>query len=186
MGDLRTELFTKVVPKMNQTQHQSLDNLTFDDGPQGPEVIVEEGDARRNVSKLIWTYIKAYPGVNSTQVGTALSLNHNDISTRMTQLFRREWLSRTVDKDGKYVYSVCHDTYPAISPSVAMQRAQAARKQAIAERKANPPKSIKLTKKAHAPAEPAASSRTQTVDLNSMSVLEARALYNQLKEIFGG
>ena len=110
MPDLQTELFKKVLPKMNsmtKQQPDSLDNLSFDDGP---------GDAPEqstNLSRSIWEYVQTHPGCTSTQIRDQMGLSGDSVSTRLTQMFKRGWFSRTQDASGALRYTVKGKTYPA-------------------------------------------------------------------------
>lgn len=191
MGDLRTELFVKVLPKMNQqTQPDSLDNLKFDDGPEDETPVATKEST--NITRSIWEYIQANAGVTGVQVDKHFNLNGAS-STRLNQLHNKGWVQRVKTKGGTFSYFTKpeHKVYPAEAKSVTLAKAQAARLASI-QANAGKPRKVKVVKRKSQPSlsgssKPASlTSPTQSFDLSKMSVLEARALYEELKKLFGG
>lgn len=197
MSDLQTEIFTKVLPKM-----QSLTQLNFDD----PEQPVVEAPTKMTNNEMIFLWIKEHPASYVKDVCNAFAgkIDYNSVQSQVHALSGRGVLHRAeCSTTGKLMYSAAVDTYPrtARSKSIAiMQAARAklgkeemarrireghkANKAVEAEAKLEPTKKkIVLIKRRVATPEPAVA--VTPVDLNTLSIVQARKLYDELKQIFG-
>lgn len=186
MPDLQTEIFKKVLPNMN--------NLKFDDPGEEQEVIVETAPQTTNITKSLWEYIKAHPNQTLAPIVKAFpNLERTGISTRLTQMRKRGNLIATPSNQG-FLYSVSSDTYSALSNAEAIEKANEARRAKLKQReirakiKAAKSKAMKPTAPApKAVARPEVTPRTSVASLlDTMSIVQARELYDQLKKIFGG
>lgn len=190
MSDLQTEIFTKVLPKM-----QSLTQLNFDD----PEQPMVEEPAKMTNNEMIFSWIKEHPASYVKDVCAAFEgkIDYNSVQSQVHALSGRGILHKAeCSTTGKLMYSVAVDTYPrsARSKSIAIMQAARAKlgKEEMARRireghKANKPepakKKIVLIKRRVTPPEPTVA--VTPVDLNTLSIVQARKLYDELKQIFG-
>lgn len=196
MSDLQTEIFTKVLPKM-----QSLTQLNFDD----PEQPLIEEPAKMTNNEIIFSWIKEHPASYVKDVCAAFEgkIDYNSVQSQVHALSGRGILHKAeCSTTGKLMYSVAVDTYPrtARSKSIAiMQAARAklgkeemarrikeghkANRAAEAETKLEPTRKIVVVKRRVNPPEPTV--QVTPVDLNTLSIVQARKLYDELKQIFG-
>jgi len=162
MADLRTELM-------------KLENLKFDDDVQPIEEIVYT-TISPNVSMMqqVWQYVQQNSNCTYMDVMKGIGGTHSDISTRLTQLYNAGKLQRNNTKP--FTWFTLHDTYERKTH------------RAYKKRKAKP---VAKAQAKVAKAVPAAATKLQTkYDVNdllsTMSIIEARAMYDRLKELFGG
>jgi len=200
MSDLRTELFTKVIPKMHSlTKPTSLDNLTFDD-PDQP--LVAEPIKLTN-NERIFDWIKANPACYGNAVARAFDgdIIESSVISQLYTLEKRGLLHKAkCSSTGRYMYSAAVDAYPRAAKADIVAKMHAARakigKEEMARRikaghqasKAEEPakKKVVLIKRRVAEPEVAAPAVQVTpVDLNTLSIVQARKLYDELKQIFG-
>jgi len=181
MPDIQTEIFTKVLPKMQ------LNNLNFDDdvGTQ-QTVTVETSDKSLSVMQQIWEFVNVNPGLTAGQISKQMDgQTHTGISTRLNQLLKANKLMRTKKPDESYRWFSIGDTYPRMDKSASLALAVKARQEKLA-RKAKA--KAKKVAKAVAP-QAAAPTPTNTWDvdamLSKMSITQARGMYDALKKIFG-
>lgn len=197
MSDLRTELFTKVLPKM-----QSLTQLNFDD----PEQPVVEASTKMTNNEMIFLWIKEHPASYVKDICAAFvgKIDYGSVQSQVHTLAGRGILHRAeCSTTGKLMYSAAVDSYPRTARAKSIAIMQAARekigkeemarrireghkanRQAEAETKLEPTKrKVVLIKRRVAPPEPAVA--VTPVDLNTLSIVQARKLYDELKQIFG-
>lgn len=181
MPDIQTEIFTKVLPKMQ------LNNLNFDDdvGTQ-QTVTVETSDKSLSVMQQIWEFVHVNPGLTAGQISKQMDgQTHTGISTRLNQLLKANKLMRTKKPDESYRWFSIGDTYPRMDKSASLALAVKARQEKMA-RKAKA-KAKKVAKAAAPQAAAPAPTNTWDVDamLSRMSITQARGMYDALKKIFG-
>jgi len=131
MPDIQTEIFTKVLPKMQ------LNNLNFDDdvGTQ-QTVTVETSDKSLSVMQQIWEFVHVNPGLTAGQISKQMDgQTHTGISTRLNQLLKANKLMRTKKPDESYRWFSIGDTYPRMDKSASLALAVKARQEKL-ERKA--------------------------------------------------
>ena len=165
MADLQTELFTKVLPKMK------LNELKFDDDVETTaEVKVETDKPTKNQTELIWRYIRDNPGCSARDI-TCVD-DYKNVATRINQLVKRGAVrqDKTTYPIGNYVIG---DTYKVIDKETRIKMMRAAR--GMKKAKGN---TKEVAKKV--------TTKSSSNILDGLSVVEARALYDQLKKIFGG
>jgi predicted transcriptional regulator len=175
MADLQTEIFRKVLPKMK------LNELKFDDDINATvEVTVEEDTT--NQTEIIWRFIRDNPGCAARDVAANKAIpDYKNVATRINQLVKRGLV--TQDKEAFPIKNyVVGDEYPKCSQEDKLKKMRAARQKNLAspsktKKKNKVGRPLKVIKK---PQEAKANI------LDTMSVVEARALYDQLKKIFGG
>jgi len=172
MADLQTEIFRKVLPKMQQ-----LNNLTFDDDVgTTTEVKVTTEDTKISQTELLWQYIKDNPGSTAPGMFKARVIDdYKNIATRVNQLAKRGLLRQDINSHPMKNY-VVDETYPRVTLEDRLQRMQNAR--------GTKPKKIKKVKRVVQPV--VETPKTPVNILDTMSVMQARELYDQLKKIFGG
>jgi hypothetical protein len=201
MSDLRTELFTKVIPKMKQLTE--LSNLTFDD-PDQP--LVAEPIKLTN-NERIFDWIKAHPACYGNAVARAFDgdIIESSVISQLYTLEKRGLLHKAkCSTTGKYMYSTAVDAYPrAVKADVVakmhaaraklgkeemarrIKEGHAANRQAEAETKLAPVKKIVLRRKTTGEQVSPPAVQVTPVDLNTLSIVQARKLYDELKQIFG-
>lgn len=180
MPDMQTAL-TKVLnswnqpePKpMNTTQHRATDHLT-------------KFTPTNNVTRVTFDYVKQHPGLTGGEVSRALEAQgykQGSTSSVMTQMLYQGQLRRD---DDRKLYTVVAEYTP-------IKRHMTAKTAKVKVKPAWPakPKAEKTPKPAKVkPAKPAAPVIQPAADvgvmLSTMSITQARALYDELKKIFGG
>lgn len=202
MSDLRTEIFTKVLPKM-----QSLTNLTFDD-PEQPEVPATPEKLTNN--ELIFNWVKEHPASYAKDICAEFAddINYDSVQSQVHALAARGILHKVkCSSTGKFMYSAAMDAYPRsprMDSVVKMNAARAkigkeelarriseghkANKQAEAEKQLEPTKrKVVMIKRRMNTWNPETTPAVQVtpVDLNTLSIVQARKLYDELKQIFG-
>lgn len=190
MPDLQTELFKKVLPQMTslkKDQTQSLDNLRFDDDPL--EVPTDNGP---NLSKQMWEYIRDNPGSTGSDIKAALNLPSAAVSTRLTQMFGRKWLTRKQNSVGVFTYYTVGTNYPAkdMPPTLkaALSKAQEVHRQKVATGTLHRKKVAEKKPKSSAPRKQTPHTNVTTsskINVHQLPLGEARALYDELRKIFG-
>jgi hypothetical protein len=178
MADLQTEIFRKVLPQMR------LNELKFDDDVgTTTEIKVETEKETTNQTELLWRYIRDNPGSSASDVTKAKGItDYKNVATRINQLAKRGVLRQDASEHPIKNY-VVDATYPRISKDEKLARMNDARAKLLAKRARGEGKPKKVKKMGR----PVGSGKpTPNSIINSMSVLEARALYDQLKQIFGG
>ena len=200
MADLRTELLNKVLPKM-----KTLEQLTFDD-PEQPEVPVAPENLTNN--EIIFNWISQHPASYAKDICAALvkDINYDSVQSQIHALATRGILYKAkCSSTDKYMYSAAVDAYPRSARIGAVAKMNEARsklgkdemarriseghkanRHVAAEVKLEPVRKIMLVKR-RTP-EPVATPTVQVtpVDLNTLSIVQARKLYDELKVIFGG
>lgn len=159
MPDLRTELM-------------KLENLKFDDDaqPNTQEVIVTTANTT-SMMYQIWEYVYKHPNSTYRDVCKALNQSQSDISTRLTQMYNAGKVTRH-RTDGLYLWSTTSDSYERKTPKLYKKRKV---------------KSVAKVVKPVPAAKPKSTTKYDVNDLlSTMSIVEARALYDRLKELFGG
>jgi hypothetical protein len=202
MSDLRTELFTKVIPKMQSlTKPTDLNNLNFDD-PDQP--LVAEPIKLTN-NERIFDWVKAHPACYGSTVADAFKgeIIESSVISQLYTLEKRGLFHKTkCSSTGLYMYSAAVDAYPRATKAdtiakmhearakigkeemaCRIKEGHAANRLAEAETKLEPTKKKVVLLKRRV-AEPPAVSVTP-VDLNTLSIVQARKLYDELKQIFG-
>jgi predicted transcriptional regulator len=171
MPDLKSQLA--------EVKHK-LATMAFDDGGEATETI-EPTPPMANQSRTLWLAIKDHPSSTAAEAAQWAGIDRSSASTLTSQMFTKGILTRTkAGEDGAYRYTVADPDYKPMSKHQAIERAVAA-KLAIKSKKA------KKAKAAVAAPTPAAPPDITVHDLlNTMSITKARALYDELKKIFGG
>ena len=163
MPDLRTELM-------------KLENLKFDDDaqPNTQEVLVTTAiDPTASMMEQIWQYVHQNPNSTYTQVMKGIGEGQSDVSTRLTQMYYAGKLGRS--ETSPYQWFAVHDTYERKSSKP------------YKKRKVKSAKPVAKVGKPVPAAQPKSLTKYDVNDLlSTMSIVEARALYDRLKELFGG
>lgn len=204
MSDLRTELFTKVIPKMNTlTKPTELNNLNFDD----PEQPLEGTPEILSNNELIFNYVKEHPACYGADVAKHFTgrIAASSVISQVHTMTRRELFHKVkCSSTGYLMYSTAVDTYPRAKGTERTARLLAAiakmtpeergarikeghrkAKLKLAEQQLEPvQKKVVLIKRRTS--EPVAAVSVTPVDLNTLSIVQARKLYDELKQIFGG
>jgi predicted transcriptional regulator len=171
MPDLKSQL--------QEVKHK-LATMAFDDSGEATDA-TEAPTPIANQTRTLWLAIKDHPSVTAAEAAQWAGMDRSSASTLTSQMFIKGILTRTkASDDSAYRYSVADPNYVPMSKQQAIERAAAA-KLAIKSKKA------KKTKAAVAAPTPAAPPDLTVHDLlNTMSITKARALYDELKKIFGG
>jgi predicted transcriptional regulator len=171
MPDLKSQLA--------QVKHK-LATMAFDDSGEATDT-TETPTPLSNQSRTLWLAIKDHPGSTAAEAAQRSGIDRSSASTLTSQMFIKGILTRTkADEDSTYRYTVADPDYKPMSKQQAIERAVAA-KQAIKNKRA---KKVKAAVAAPTPAAPP--DLTVHDLLNTMSITKARALYDELKKIFGG
>ena len=202
MSDLRTELLNKVVPKL-----KTLEALNFDDPDQpitAPVEMVQPDKLTNN--EIIFNYLKDHPASYARDISDALEKQITPSST-MSQLFNlasRGLLHKVeCSSTGLMMYSTAVAEYPRSTRASLvnnMFKARAAlpegemgrrikeghkkKKEGEADMRLETVRRRVTNAKKSAP-EPVAAVSVTPVDLNTLSIVQARKLYDELKQIFG-
>jgi hypothetical protein len=144
--------------KSELSKLQSLSNLSFDDAGQDSSepVVVSPTAGSPNKRQAIWMYVTQNPNTRAKDICSALSFSAAEVSSALQKMTINGSLTRK-HVDGSYVYKADTAKYPTRRPYT---------------RKAEP-------KASKSPAPVKAGSI-----LDTMSVREARDLYEELKTIF--
>lgn len=187
MGNLQTEIFTKVLPAL---RHPDINNVNFDDPeqplaePQAAQVAQGFNQTTEiNVTKQVMEYIIAHPGCQVGDIAEHLGSTSN-ISTRVSQLRKRGFVRCSEERPMRLYHT--GTAYATVSKKERTERMLAAAAQ-WRERKAKS-RAKKKQDKRPTPVAPVAIEPTKSskIDLNTLSIVEARHLYDELKKIFGG
>jgi hypothetical protein len=171
MPDLKSQL--------EEVKHK-LATMAFDDSGEATEAN-DEPTADRTTSRKLWLYIKDHPGTTGAEAGRGAGVDRTNASSLTSQMFAKGVLTRTKPDDGgAYRYTVADQNYTPLTSKQALERA-------VAAKMANKNKKAKAkTKAAVAAPTPAAPPDITVHDLlNTLSITKARALYDELKKIFG-
>jgi hypothetical protein len=164
MPDLKSELM-------------KLNNLKFDDEPT-PPVVVDEATTER---ERVWNYIKANPTSSAAGVAAGLGINPSLAASQIFALHNKAVVARGKIGD-TYHYQVVGDSYPRFD--------RKAHGEHIGKLSKGKPRAVRAKAKRvlvqRAPDPVAAPVNDVDAMINSMSVVQARAIYDKLKQIFGG
>lgn len=203
MSDLRTELFTKVIPKMNTlTKPTELNNLNFDD----PEQPLEVAPEILSNNELIFNYVKEHPACYGADVAKHFTgrISTSSVLSQIHTMTRRELFHKVkCSTTGYLMYSTAVDAYPRAKGTERTARLLAAiakmspeergarikeghRKAKLkqAEQQLAPTKKIVLIKKDTQ--EPVAPRPAAGINIDLLPLSEARRLYDELRKVFGG
>jgi hypothetical protein len=164
MPDLKSEL-------------KKLEALKFDDEGEPDMPITMKPKSER---ESVWEYIKANPMSSSAGVSAALGIDASSSASQVGALLNKSLLTR-VHIGGSYHYTAVGDSYPVFD--------RVAHGKKIGRATRGKPKKSRVVKderpKAQAPAPiPLAAFSAQDM-IESMPVGKARALYDELKKLFG-
>lgn len=171
MPDLKSQLA--------EVKHK-LATMAFDDGGEATETI-EATTPMANQSRTLWLAIKDHPSVTAAEAAQWAGIDRSSASTLTSQMFIKGILTRTkANEDGGYRYSVADPNYTPMTKHQAIERA-------VAAKMAKAKKAKKAKAKVETKPAPTATQNVGVQELlNSMSVVQARAMYDELKKIFGG
>jgi hypothetical protein len=173
MPDLKSQLA--------EVKHK-LATMAFDDSGEATEAPTPtEGQSQ---SRNIWLSIKDHPGSTAAEVAERIGVDRSSASTLTSQMFLKGILKRTkADADSTYRYSVADPNYKPMTKQEAIERAIAAKSAGTKKAKAKTKAKVEA---ASTPLPPNVKfSATIPQLLDTLSVVQARALYDALKKIFG-
>lgn len=178
MSDLQTEIFTKVLPKM-----KTLNELKFDDDVGATVEVATEPDAA-NVTDAIWRYVRDNPGCTSADIGRNVDGLNGGVSTRINQLKSKGYVRATDDWPMKLYVA---KEYAPLTKEQRTANMMAAREKWLEAARSKPKvKKVRGRPRKEVKAAPAPTPKpSRVVDLNNLSIVEARKLYDELKQIFG-
>lgn len=155
MPDLKSEL-------------KKLEALKFDDeGTAQPEVITQEAPAHESISETLFRVINDNPGCNRARIITLAEnagVARSSSSSLLSQFVTRG-LVRTTEAEGVLVFFTASQTY---KPGYVRRPKKAAKVATPKVPMAAPKQEVNVSEL-----------------LSNMSILKARALYDELKQIFG-
>jgi hypothetical protein len=178
-----------------KTELMKLNNLKFDDAEDEPTMaVVDDATSER---ERVWNYIKANPMSSANDVAAALGVSAAHAASQIFALHNKAILARGLIGN-VYHYQVVGDSYPRFD-----RQAHGKKVGAMLRGK---PKMRKLKAKAQAAVNdkqvkmleaemptgvaslPSGMRFQATVSqlLDTMSIVQARELYDELKKIFGG
>lgn len=184
MPDLKSELM-------------KLNNLKFDDDGEAdmPITMVEPTPAPQQITmrEQVWNYIKANPMTSNAGLSAALGLACMASASHVGALFNRSLVTR-VQINGAYHYTAVGDSYPAFNRvahgrkiSEALRgkhrKSRVAKEEAAQEQVRLLERAVVRQAQAQVPASLAAFSAQDMIE--SMPIGKARALYLELKKLFG-
>jgi hypothetical protein len=202
MSDLRTELFTKVIPKMNAlTKPTELNNLNFDD----PEQPLEVAPEILSNNELIFNYVKEHPACYGADVAKHFNgrISTSSVLSQIHTMARRELFHKVkCSTTGYLMYSTAVDAYPrakgtertarllkamaTMTPEERGARIKEGHRKAKlkqAEQQLAPTKKIVLIKK---DTQEQVVPRPAGINIDLLPLSEARRLYDELRKVFGG
>ena len=157
------------------TLSQSTPVLTFSTSPR-TALLTDRAQA------LVWI---------GTGTGT-LNLPSAAVSTRLTQMFGRKWLTRKQNSVGVFTYYTVGTNYPAkdMPPTLkaALSKAQEVHRQKVATGTLHRKKVAEKKPKSSAPRKQTPHTNVTTsskINVHQLPLGEARALYDELRKIFG-
>lgn len=181
MADLQTELL-------------KLNNIRFDDDEDpmpanAPAVVVDDQGVMFNATHAAFEYIKSHP--NSTSAAVSKHLGR-EVSARIHVMYNRGQLDRVL-RNGVYHYYAAAPTYEVTSREDRVRQMHEARRAKVEARRARKAKKAeKAQAQAQALQQPKAAPQPQPqtpmqVDdfLEKLTIVQARAIYNRLAELFG-
>ena len=172
MPDLKSQLA--------EVKHK-LATMAFDDSGEATDT-TETPTPLSNQSRTLWLDIKDHPGSTAAEAAERTGIDRSSASTLTSQMFIKGIVTRTrAGDDSAYRYTVADPDYKPMSKQQAIERA-------VAAKQANKNKKVKKTKPKAAVAAPTPAAPPDiTVHdlLNTLSITKARALYDELKKIFG-
>jgi predicted transcriptional regulator len=175
MPDLKSQLA--------EVKHK-LATMAFDDSGEAtetPEATRPEGQTQ---SRAVWLYIKDNPGSTIVDAGRATGVSQGNLSSLTTQLFNKGVVTRVKPDDGgPYRYTVSDPNYKPLTKQQALQRAIAAKNAGTKKAKAKAKPKAEATPTQLPPTAKFSATIPQLLD--TLSVVQARALYDELKKIFG-
>jgi hypothetical protein len=183
---------------------QSLTQLNFDD----PDQPLVETPAKLTNNEMIFNWIKEHPASYVKDICNALDgkIEYNSVQSQVHALSERGILHKVeCSSTGKLMYSAAVDAYPRTARMKAVAKMQEAREKigkeemarrikeghkanrhAEAEKQLEPTRKIVVVKRrVNPPTEIAPAVQVTPVDLNTLSIVQARKLYDELKQIFG-
>jgi hypothetical protein len=167
MPDMQTAL-NKVLNSWNQSESNQMQTPTSDRTSH-----LLKFKPTNNVTRVTFDYIKAHPGTTSTETTKALvaeGFNYGSTSSIMTQLIAHGQVRR--DAERKLFVAV--GEYVPLKRHIKMPKGKRI------------PAPLKEVKEAKAPKQVAPPAPKQTDLLSTLNIKDARALYDELKKIFGG
>ena len=187
MPDMQTAL-ANVLDSWNQSQSQPKAepvNTTF----RRATAHLTKFAPTNNVTRATFDYIKKYPGLTGGEITRALEpqgFKQGSTSSVMTQMLYQGLIRRD---DDRKLYAVAAEYVPikrSLNAKTALVKVKPVRAKAA---KAAKPAKVKEVKEVKAP-KPVAPAIQPPTDvgtmLSTMSITQARALYDELKKIFGG
>lgn len=200
MGTLQQEL----------TKLQTLDNMSFDDDPTPTPPLTQENTVvtsavaraiEKSKRQIIWEWVRDHPSSSAREIADAFSSDQQSVATILTKFTTKGIVTRTKHK-GVFCYTATSTEYPVMSMEEKVTRMLEGRgkrkpyrtKRTRAHASEKLPKPTLEEKKAAfysaAPTAPLPPNLRFTASvselLNTLSITQARALYDELKKVFGG
>lgn len=173
------------MPSLQQELADKLKSLKFDDEEDTPPT--NNSAPEMNMTHKTFHFFRLNPMSTVTDASEAVGLPAARVAALALQLTERKLLSRTKVGQEPYRYTAIADSMPdpVVVRKAALIKAHAMRKanaQARRDKKTKP----KATKHTKQHDQVAASSFDVDQLVSGLSVVQARALFDKLREIFGG
>lgn len=164
------EEMSKVLTEWNQPTPQPTESkpMTY---PKNYSMTANKFGVTNNVTRVTFDHIKNNPGCTATEVANALQ-PHGYKPSSVTSLMAQMYKQGLLYKEG-FKYYATQDEYVPLKGNYKSKKAQKAKSKEVAGGIATLPQA--------APVKPTAKSL-----LDTLTVKEARELYMELKEYFGG
>lgn len=188
MGTLQQELMTKV---------QTLDSLRFDDDPNPPptqETTVAIDTPKKSLRQVYWEWLRDNPASSARDLADAFGMAQTDAANILLKFLARNLVVRTKHGASPFCYTTAVDEYPVVSPEEKIRLMVEAKR-----RKPSKPYKSKRAKhaqdvksleqrKAELVKPGVANGFVDSVHtfINQLTVHQAKAVYDELKKIFGG
>lgn len=171
MPDLKSEL-------------KKLENMRFDD--DGDAQPTNNGAPEMNMTHQTFHFYRLNPMSTVTEASESLGLPASRVAALSLQLTDRKLLTRSKVGQEPYRYTAIADSMPdpVEVRKAALIKAHAVRKANAKARRDN--KKVKAKPKAQPPAVTKPPSFDADDIVSGLSVVQARALFDKLREIFGG
>lgn len=190
MGTLQQELLTKV---------QTLDSLRFDDDPNPPPtqeitMATSTNTQAKTLRQTYWEWLRDHPSSTAREMAKACGIDQTDAANTLLKFLGRGLVER-VKHDGVFCYTTVGDTYPVLSSEELIKRmlegrAKRARGKAYKSKRAKHAETVKSIeqRKAELIAPGVTNGFVDSVQtfINQLTVHQARAVYDELKKVFGG
>lgn len=166
---------------------QTLSNLAFDDEPNAQQV-VETSDNRSHTHRL-WDYVHSNPNSSVAQIAAAFGRSRGDTSSLMSQMLKRGLVARQ-RVDGVFYFVTLGTEYPVytLEQRTANLSKHWGRGRQTSKRRHKAGRILVKREDPPVASAPAVDAKAFTAAefLSRLNVMQAKAVYEELKKLFGG